>query len=326
MAVVSEASAPGKLILFGEHAVVYGATAIAGALSDLRIHARVVRRQFLTFSLQYYETTSRLQFVQSVPCTGGVPCASTPNSTKFGCLPVSFGMYALAPRAPVNVAVCLSVHVIVSACVQTLGSVDGLHLVIPDIANPAASVTLELSFAALRGSALGPILVDLKEPTGAAFKPNTGTLAALEALVEECPKAHRKGMIPCLFLAATMFAPIIVAPEPSLRGVELVICKPTLPIAAGLGSSAAFSVATASALLDAWLKHAGEPRGLLPDATSGVTSPGTAFSTTSPTSQGFVPPSKSHLPLINDWAYAAEMLFHGAPSGLDNTVSTYVFA
>ena len=30
-------SAPGKVILFGEHAVVFGVTAIAAALSDLRI-------------------------------------------------------------------------------------------------------------------------------------------------------------------------------------------------------------------------------------------------------------------------------------------------
>jgi mevalonate kinase len=38
----SIASAPGKVILFGEHAVVYGVTAIAAALSDLRIVVQVV--------------------------------------------------------------------------------------------------------------------------------------------------------------------------------------------------------------------------------------------------------------------------------------------
>lgn len=40
--VAVEASAPGKLILFGEHSVVYGAQAVAGAVSDLRIYVRVV--------------------------------------------------------------------------------------------------------------------------------------------------------------------------------------------------------------------------------------------------------------------------------------------
>ena len=41
MKVVS--SAPGKVILFGEHAVVHGVTAVAAALSDLRIFVELVR-------------------------------------------------------------------------------------------------------------------------------------------------------------------------------------------------------------------------------------------------------------------------------------------
>jgi mevalonate kinase len=36
------ASAPGKVILFGEHAVVYGVPAVAAATSDLRLHVEIV--------------------------------------------------------------------------------------------------------------------------------------------------------------------------------------------------------------------------------------------------------------------------------------------
>ena len=38
----SISTAPGKAILFGEHAVVYGTTAVAASLSDMRIQVEMV--------------------------------------------------------------------------------------------------------------------------------------------------------------------------------------------------------------------------------------------------------------------------------------------
>ena len=39
---VVRVSAPGKLLLFGEHAAVYGLPVVAAALSDLRIQVEIV--------------------------------------------------------------------------------------------------------------------------------------------------------------------------------------------------------------------------------------------------------------------------------------------
>jgi len=39
----SVATAPGKAIIFGEHAVVYGTTAVAASLSELRISVDTVK-------------------------------------------------------------------------------------------------------------------------------------------------------------------------------------------------------------------------------------------------------------------------------------------
>ncbi|XP_036383532.1 mevalonate kinase isoform X2 [Megalops cyprinoides] len=74
-----------------------------------------------------------------------------------------------------------------------------------------------------------------------------------------------------------------------------------LPTGAGLGSSAAFSVCLASALLSA--------RG-------GITSP---VVEPEPTARW----SEEEMELINAWAFLGEKIIHGNPSGVDNAVGTW---
>ncbi|ANB11955.1 mevalonate kinase [Sugiyamaella lignohabitans] len=70
--------------------------------------------------------------------------------------------------------------------------------------------------------------------------------------------------------------------------------RSTLPVGAGLGSSACLSVCLSSALL----RVAGQ-----------ITNP-------EPT------PSEEFIDLINNWAFIGECCIHGNPSGIDNTVAT----
>lgn len=75
-----------------------------------------------------------------------------------------------------------------------------------------------------------------------------------------------------------------------------------LPASAGLGSSAAFSAClAASLLLNQNLVH------------TQVAGDGDHVGTW----------SETDLELINKWAFQAEKLIHGNPSGIDNSVSTY---
>ena len=79
-----------------------------------------------------------------------------------------------------------------------------------------------------------------------------------------------------------------------------------IPVGAGLGSSASYCTVLATAML----------------ITSGVFEPSSvarseALSNDRKTSRD------ECLRMISDWAYKAEMIIHGKPSGIDNTVSTF---
>jgi GHMP kinases N terminal domain len=123
-----------------------------------------------------------------------------------------------------------------------------------------------------------------------------------------------KAMVPPIFLALGILGRKLSSPG-GLSGVTIAIQAATLPVAAGLGSSAALSVATAAALLQVYFTL--EKSTIIDAERPAVEIDDTRFGVGSH-------PAESLRALINDWAFCAETLFHGNPSGLDNTVSTFV--
>ena len=238
-------SAPGKLILFGEHSVVYGYPAVAVALSDMRIsvHAR---------------------------------------ATHSGCL---------------------------EAILRDLPSTRG------------DSVSLCANLAALRASLTGVAPLHWRAPappSGEAIAAFTAALSGEEGLASTDAAA----LVPLLFLCYALLPELFEANQtqqegdvlPRLSGLWLEVRSADLPVGAGLGSSAAFSVSVSAALLQLRFKlraDGGEADELA------ISTPVEAGSRLGPS----VCPCDAAKELIDRWAYAAESILHGTPSGLDNAVS-----
>lgn len=210
-------SAPGKVILFGEHAVVHGVTAIAGAL-DLRCYCHVERR-----------------------------------------------------------------------------SDERISLILPDFGYERSWAISELPFDSLQDASDASDVENdtLPNSTGSPNPNLLATLAGSPSLAAGNDATAQK-----VALSAQSFLYLYMRlAKNSKKHARTFTVRSTLPIGAGLGSSAAFSVSLASALL----------------YLNGHLSFPAYFST---------PVSSDATSLVNAWAFVGEKIIHGNPSGVDNSVST----
>ncbi|CAH0479722.1 unnamed protein product [Peronospora belbahrii] len=209
---VVRVSAPGKLLLLGEHAVVYGCPVVAVALSDLRINVEITRIQ--------------------------MPTAITPT-VEFFCKDIQ----STRDKQPLR---C------VYTTLELQKIVDGLEDDIYYVPTPMQEVMKRIE-------------------------------NVLDGETPEDAKAIRAPLFLCCALLRTSgFL------SGSKGGLLVKVATCNLPIGAGLGSSAAMSVALAGAFAE------------LSDS-----------------------PRKHELEFINAYAFGAEVILHGLPSGADNTVSCF---
>ncbi|CAH0489603.1 unnamed protein product [Peronospora farinosa] len=209
---VVRVSAPGKLLLFGEHAVVYGVPVVAAALSDLRIEAEITRIH--------------------------VPGAVTPT-IEFLCNDIT----STRDKQPLRRAY---------TTFELQKVVNGLEDEVYYVPFPAQEVMMRIENV-------------LKNETSV-------DAMALRAPIFLC----------CALLRSSGFL------SGTKGGLLVKVATCNLPIGAGLGSSAAMSVA----LSGAFAELSGSPRNL-------------------------------ELEFINAYAFGAEVILHGSPSGADNTVSCF---
>ncbi|CAN0429158.1 unnamed protein product, partial [Ectocarpus sp. 12 AP-2014] len=177
-----------------------------------------------------------------------------------------------------------------------------LVLELPDLDVSFRRTTLELSDAFGFSLAVAPGA----KPT----PPAPAHLDLISAFLgdEGRSKDGKKALVSLVFLTHAIVPEIFLGKAGAgARGLSLRAFSASLPVGAGLGSSAALCVATSAALTrlaDIIARTAVEGGG---ERGGG----------------GSRRPSGAELERINAWAFAGETVLHGTPSGLDNTVSCY---
>lgn len=143
------------------------------------------------------------------------------------------------------------------------------------------------------------------------MNPDEEVKAALNTLFLSERLEVRNAMMSVVYIVGKVLSNFVHSDTISV-GLSMTVTSLGLPIGAGLGSSASFSVAAVASCL--------RLQALLAPQQGAQSSSiaGTALCSAEPA----VPDAVS-LDVINGWAFASEILLHGSPSGLDNTTSCY---
>lgn len=199
------------------------------------------------------------------------------------------------------------------SCASAPGKVIlfGEHAVVfgqPAVAASLSDLRIHVRVATTNSQQVVVRMPDLPNPLHASFEsaslmnttfkgpPTKENAATIHSMLQNCYSTT----ITLNDIALSALTPLVyllnkLTPKIFLSGVEITVRSRDLPVGAGLGSSAAFSVALVAALFGLSL-HAPPPLGK---------------------------PSKRQLEVINQYAFYSEILLHGTPSGIDNAVSTY---
>ena len=217
-------------------------------------------------------------------------CASAPGKViLFGEHAVVYGHAAVA-AALSDLRISVKITSTTTTTTTTATSGGNLHIVMPDLPTPI-DLTLD---------SVSCCVADLKEP------PTKEDASRIQHILTNLDQGmdvmNVSALLPVVYLLNRLLAPALMMMR--TRGLEIVVRSQDLPVGAGLGSSAAFGVALTAALLRLSLLDNNNNN-----------------NTTTPLALG--KPCQEHLETINKYAYYSEILLHGTPSGIDNTVATY---